>query len=77
MRILFVMPKVGAWATHGIHKSPNQLYAHWAAYIREHGYKDVTVIDGERITYWIEHGAQVSDTMHNILINLSIEIKCR
>src|SRR5512137_1407034 len=46
MKILFVMPKVGAWATHGIHRSPNQLYAHWAAYARERGYADVSVIDG-------------------------------
>jgi len=49
MRILFVMPKVGAWATHGIHKSPNQLYAHWAAYIREKGYSDLGVIDGRAL----------------------------
>ncbi|MFA6358155.1 MAG: radical SAM protein [Candidatus Omnitrophota bacterium] len=47
MKILFVMPKVGAWATHGIHRSPNQLYAHWAAYVREKGYPDVEVIDGK------------------------------
>ena len=47
MKILFVMPKVGAWATHGIHRSPNQLYAHWAAYVRERGYTDVAVIDGK------------------------------
>ena len=47
MKILFVMPKVGAWATHGIHRSPNQLYAHWAAYVRERGYADVTVLDGK------------------------------
>ncbi|MCU0652401.1 MAG: cobalamin-dependent protein [Candidatus Omnitrophica bacterium] len=47
MKILFVMPKVGAWATHGIHRSPNQLYAHWAAYVRERGYADVAVIDGK------------------------------
>ncbi len=47
MKILFVMPKVGAWATHGIHRSPNQLYAHWAAYVRERGYEDVAVIDGK------------------------------
>jgi hypothetical protein len=49
MKILFVMPKVGAWATHGIHKSPNQLYAHWAAYVRERGYTDVAVIDGRAL----------------------------
>ena len=49
MKILFVMPKVGAWATHGIHRSPNQLYAHWAAYVREKGYSDVSVIDGRAL----------------------------
>jgi len=47
MKILFVMPKVGAWATHGVHRSPNQLYAHWAAYIRERGYENVSVLDGK------------------------------
>ena len=45
MKILFVMPKVGAWATHGIHRAPNQLYAHWASYVREKGYEDVSVLD--------------------------------
>jgi len=45
MKILFVMPKVGAWATHGKHIAPNQLYTHWAAYVREKGYKDVAVLD--------------------------------
>jgi len=45
MKILFVMPKVGAWATHGKHLGPNQLYAHWAAYVREKGYADVEVLD--------------------------------
>ena len=43
MKILFVMPKVGSWATHGKHVAPNQLYTHWAAYVREKGYKDVSV----------------------------------
>ncbi|WAC06374.1 MAG: radical SAM protein [Thermodesulfobacteriota bacterium] len=45
MKILFVMPRVGAWATHGKHLAPNQLYAHWAAYIREKGYRDIEVLD--------------------------------
>ena len=45
MKILFVMPKVGAWATHGKHIAPNQLYAHWAAYVREKGYNDLEVLD--------------------------------
>ncbi|MEK6715313.1 MAG: radical SAM protein [Candidatus Omnitrophota bacterium] len=45
MKILFVMPKVGAWATHGKHVAPNQLYAHWAAYVREKGYETIEVLD--------------------------------
>ncbi|MFQ5681561.1 MAG: B12-binding domain-containing radical SAM protein [Candidatus Omnitrophota bacterium] len=45
MKILFVMPKLGSWATHGKHISPNQLYAHWAAYAREKGYDNVEVLD--------------------------------
>ncbi|MDD5669344.1 MAG: radical SAM protein [Candidatus Omnitrophica bacterium] len=45
MKILFVMPKVGSWATHGKHVAPNQLYAHWAAYVRERGYDNLEVLD--------------------------------
>ncbi|MBU0693346.1 MAG: B12-binding domain-containing radical SAM protein [Candidatus Omnitrophica bacterium] len=45
MKILFVMPKVGAWATHGRHFAPNQLYAQWGAFVREKGYDDVEVLD--------------------------------
>jgi len=45
MKVLFVMPKVGNWATHGKHVAPNQLYAQWAAFIRERGYSDISVID--------------------------------
>lgn len=45
MKILFVSPKLGAWATHGEHRAPNQLYAQWAAYIREKGYDDLEVLD--------------------------------
>lgn len=45
MKILFVMPKVGAWATHGLHRAPNQLYAQYAAYIREKGYEKLEVLD--------------------------------
>ncbi len=49
MKILFVMPKVGSWATHGKHVAPNQLYAHWAAYVREKGYDKLEVIDGKAL----------------------------
>ncbi len=30
--------------------------------------RKMTVLNKERITYWISKGAQVSDTMHNILV---------
>src|SRR6056297_1439090 len=45
MKVLFVTPKTGAWATHGKHLGPNQLYAQWAAFIREKGFKDLEVLD--------------------------------
>ncbi|MDD5195887.1 MAG: radical SAM protein, partial [Candidatus Omnitrophica bacterium] len=45
MKILFVQPKIGAWATHGTHFAPNQLYAQWGAYIRSKGYSDLEVLD--------------------------------
>ncbi len=45
MKLLCVMPKIGAWATHGKHVAPNQLYAQWGAYIREKGHADVEVLD--------------------------------
>jgi radical SAM superfamily enzyme YgiQ (UPF0313 family) len=45
MKILFVTPKTGAWATHGKHLGPNQLYAQWAAFVREKGFKDLEVLD--------------------------------
>jgi len=45
MKILFASPKLGAWATHGEHRAPNQLYAQWAAYVREKGYNDLQVLD--------------------------------
>jgi len=54
MNILFVMPKVGAWATHGKHVAPNQLYAHWAAFIREKGYTDIEVLDCKALEISLE-----------------------
>ncbi len=45
MKILFVTPNLGAWATHGEHRAPNQFYAQYAAYIRERGYEDLEVMD--------------------------------
>lgn len=45
MKVLFVTPQLGAWATHGHHVAPNQMHAHWAAYIREKKTADVEALD--------------------------------
>ncbi|UCD15637.1 MAG: radical SAM protein [Candidatus Omnitrophota bacterium] len=45
MKILFVMPKVGAWATHGQHCAPNQFYAQLIAYVREKNLAQAYSID--------------------------------
>lgn len=34
--------------------------------------KNETKVNGERVKHWISQGAQVSDTVHNLLINLGI-----
>lgn len=34
-KVLFIMPPIGGWATHGANKTANQFYAQLAAYIRE------------------------------------------
>ena len=34
-KVLFIMPPIGGWATHGVNKTANQFYAQLAAYIRE------------------------------------------
>lgn len=58
MKILFVMPKIGAWATHGNHFAPNQLYAQWAAFIREKGYDNLEVLDATVLGIPIEQIAE-------------------
>lgn len=45
MKILFITPPIGAWATHGNHKAPNQFYAQLAAYIRLKNLAEVEVLD--------------------------------
>lgn len=37
-----------------------------------HPGQDKTELDGERITYWIGKGAQVSDTLYNLLIKKGV-----
>ncbi|MBU1121281.1 MAG: radical SAM protein [Candidatus Omnitrophota bacterium] len=45
MKVLFVMPKMEAWATHGKHCAPNQFYAQLIAYVREKKLADCYAID--------------------------------
>ena len=49
MKVLFVTPPMGSWATHGDHKAPNQYYAQIAAYLREKKVADVQVIDAKAL----------------------------
>jgi small subunit ribosomal protein S16 len=34
--------------------------------------KNITKIDGDKVTEWISKGAQVTDTVHNILVNQGV-----
>lgn len=45
MKVLFVTPPIGAWATHGNHCAPNQFHAQMIAYIREKKLGQPLVID--------------------------------
>ncbi len=45
MKTLFLTPPIGAWATHGNHKAPNQFYAQLAAYVRQEQLAHVEVLD--------------------------------
>lgn len=45
MRVLFVTPQLGSWATHGHHVAPNQMHAQWAAYAREQKTIEAEVMD--------------------------------
>ena len=58
MKILFVSPKIGAWATHGKHLAPNQLYAQWGAFVREKGYEDLEVLDCTALDIPLEEVAE-------------------
>jgi len=45
MKVLFVTPQLGSWATHGHHVAPNQMHAQWAAYAREQKTIEPEVLD--------------------------------
>ena len=45
MKVLFVTPQLGSWATHGHHVAANQMHAQWAAFAREKGSIEPEVLD--------------------------------
>lgn len=76
MKILFVMPKIGAWATHGEHRAPNQLYAQWGAYIREKGYDDLEVLDCTVLDIPIDRIAEAVKEKNPDVVMLGDMIHC-
>lgn len=51
MKVLFITPPIGAWATHGIHRAPNQMHAQLAAYIRENKVAEPLIIDCRALNF--------------------------
>ena len=53
MKLLFVNPPIGAWATHGNHRAPNQFHAQLIAYARQKNFAQISAIDsrGEELDY--------------------------
>jgi len=45
MKVLFITPRLGAWATHGIHRAPNQMHAQLAGYVRAKNIAEPIVLD--------------------------------
>lgn len=64
MKILFVTPQLGSWATHGHHVAPNQMHAQWAAYVRAHGAADVEVLDCKVSGIGFEHMLEIVKDKH-------------
>lgn len=54
MKVLFVTPKLGSWATHGHHVAPNQMHASWAAYAREQKTIEPEVLDCKALDIPVE-----------------------
>ncbi|HAJ56439.1 MAG TPA: hypothetical protein DCL35_01570 [Candidatus Omnitrophica bacterium] len=48
-KVLFIMPPIGGWATHGVNKAANQFYAQLAAYIRQAGAGAPYVLDARAL----------------------------
>ncbi|MCD4781375.1 MAG: cobalamin-dependent protein [Candidatus Omnitrophica bacterium] len=67
MKVLFITPPMGSWATHGDHKAPNQYYAQVAAYLRLKKVAEVEVLDAKALdlTYeqMLEEAAQINPNL--------------
>ncbi len=48
-KVLFIMPPIGGWATHGVNKAANQFYAQLAAYVRDKKVAEPYVIDARAL----------------------------
>jgi radical SAM superfamily enzyme YgiQ (UPF0313 family) len=48
-KVLFIMPPIGGWATHGVNKAANQFYAQLAAYIRKMQAGEPYVLDARAL----------------------------
>jgi anaerobic magnesium-protoporphyrin IX monomethyl ester cyclase len=48
-KVLFIMPPIGGWATHGVNKAANQFYAQLAAYVRAQGVAEPGVLDARAL----------------------------
>ncbi len=48
-KVLFIMPPIGGWATHGVNRAANQFYAQLAAYIREKKVGEPYVLDARAL----------------------------
>ena len=48
-KVLFIMPPIGGWATHGNNKAANQFYAQLAAYIRQKKVGEPYVLDARAL----------------------------
>lgn len=59
MRVLFVQPQLGSWATHGHHVAANQMHANWAAYARENGSIEPEVLDCKALCIQLDKMLQI------------------
>lgn len=68
-KVLFIMPPIGGWATHGVNKAANQFYAQLAAYIREKKAGTPYVLDARALDLSYEDvGAKVKELKPDVVV---------